>query len=564
MIAKLLLACALALASASQASPLQQVVFGAAPAVDNAGLPKIPHHTFNPLDHMSGIAPYHDAPNANITPPETCAVVAAAFLIRHSSIYANDDEWEEYMEPFAERVKKAQKSGDLRFPEGSPLAFLAEWECPINDDNLEKVTEPGIEDAYQLGKRFRDLYGQLMPPKHLGKKGHRHPGDKRKKGKGKKGGELRKDRSARARRRERREAKELRMSKPKVPFKVWSASSGRDVETSKAWVRGAFPHWQNGKDGEGDSEIIKLVAVPNKDPNWSDSLTPHKICDAFSKEAGKPEAQAWLDAYGPPIVQRINQLAEGIIFELNDVIAMQMLCGYETVIYKNRTSPFCSNQLFQNDEFRAFGYWNDLHYHAFVGYGSKVAPYLGAQWLNVSTHNLLSAYAPKHPHPDPIPTTFAGKLAAFFKPKLPAPELPPNATHTQLLFPYFTHREEPPVALVALRLWNTTSEQLPTDSMPKDRLWKTSHLLPFLGHVAIERLSCNAPATEEEHVASARRQRHKKDEYIRVLVNGAPQPLGECQDGPGGSCKMDEFAKFVEWRMELYGDIQGACKKGKA
>jgi acid phosphatase len=227
-------------------------------------------------------------------------------------------------------------------------------------------------------------------------------------------------------------------------------------------------------------------------------------------------------------------------------------------IYDRRTSAFCSNALFQDDEFRSFGYWNDLHYHAFVGYGSKVAPYLGAQWLNVSTHNLLSAYAPKHPHPDPIPTTLLGKLAAFFKSKLPAPTLPPDATHTQLLFPYFTHREEPPVALVALGLWNTTTEQLPTDSMPKDRLWKTSHLLPFLGHVAIERLSCDAPP---QHSSLTTAARGRKEEYIRVMVNGAPQPLGECQDGPGGSCKMDEFAQFVERRMELYGDISGACKK---
>lgn len=211
---------------------------------------------------QSRIAPYHDAPRANIAPPDSCAVVAAAFLIRHSSIYANDDEWEEYMSPFADRVKEAQKSGDLTFPDGSPLAFLADWSCPINDDNLEKVTGPGIEDAYQLGKRFRELYGQLMPPKNLGKKGHRHHGGGR--GRGDKDRKKRKDRSTRARRRERRDAKAMRMKKPKVPFKVWSASSGRDVDTSKAWVRGAFPHWQEGKDGEGDSQVVKLVAVPNK------------------------------------------------------------------------------------------------------------------------------------------------------------------------------------------------------------------------------------------------------------------------------------------------------------
>lgn len=49
---------------------------------------------------MSGISPYHDAPHADMRPPPSCKVVAAASLIRHTAIYANDDEWEEMMEPF--------------------------------------------------------------------------------------------------------------------------------------------------------------------------------------------------------------------------------------------------------------------------------------------------------------------------------------------------------------------------------------------------------------------------------------------------------------------------------
>jgi hypothetical protein len=38
------------------------------------------------------------------------------------------------------------------------------------------------------------------------------------------------------------------------------------------------------------------LTIWEQDPNWSNSLTPHKICDAFTKEAGKPEAQAWLNS----------------------------------------------------------------------------------------------------------------------------------------------------------------------------------------------------------------------------------------------------------------------------
>lgn len=203
------------------------------------------------------------------------------------------------MKPFIERVKKAQKKG-VSIPSKSPLAFLANWKSLINDDNLEKLTPPGEEDAEEFGKRFRRLYGKLLPPADLGKKR-----------KGQKGG---------------------KKGHKKPPFKVWSASSSRDVDTSKAWVRGAFPSWQEGHEGEGDGEVVQLVRVDNKNASWADSLTPHKICDRFTKETGKPKAREWLEVYGPPALERLDRLAPGFNFELEDVIAMQMMCGYETVV----------------------------------------------------------------------------------------------------------------------------------------------------------------------------------------------------------------------------------------
>lgn len=42
---------------------------------------------FNPMDHMSGISPYHDAPGASLTPPKGCKVSAIALLMRHSCIH---------------------------------------------------------------------------------------------------------------------------------------------------------------------------------------------------------------------------------------------------------------------------------------------------------------------------------------------------------------------------------------------------------------------------------------------------------------------------------------------
>lgn len=455
------------------------------------------HPEWEPLRHSSGISPYHDAPGADIEPPQGCSVTAAAFLIRHSSIYANDDEWEEYMEPFAKRIREARGT----FPAKGPLGFLNKWECPINADNLEKLTEPGIDDAFAFGKRFRKLYPHLLPPKKLGRK------------KGNK--------------------KELKV---KTPFKVWTASSERDIGTAKAFVRGAFPKSQEGDGGEGDGKYISLVEVPNKDADWSASLTPHKVCDRFTKEEGRADARTFLANWGPAPLRKLQSLAPDFPFELKDVIAVQMLCGYESVIKGVGKSHFCSSEIFDGEDYRDYEYFHDLIYHKMVGYASPVAPYLGVHWLNTSTHNLLSAEEGEGDQPH--------HHLQQKDPKLPSPGTPPNATHSQKLFAYFTHREEPPVALVALGLWNQTqSGPLPLDHRVEHRPWRTSHVLPFLGHVALERIRCDDDSS-----------------YVRAIVNGAVQTLDDCQDGPGGSCPLNKFSEYVKQRMELFGDFKGACK----
>lgn len=168
-----------------------------------------------------------------------------------------------------------------------------------------------------------------------------------------------------------------------------------------------------------------------------------KICDSFSKEPGKPDAAEWLSHYGPKPLSRIQTLASesGFQFQLNDVIAMQMLCGYESVIKGIGESEFCRKGLFKMDEFKDFGYWNDLIYNKMVGYQSKVSPFLGFPWLNTSLHNLLSIGTPVHKvpkHDDGDDDGLFYGILGKKDPNLPDSDGPPNSTHTQKLFAYFT------------------------------------------------------------------------------------------------------------------------------
>ena len=56
---------------------------------------------------------------------------------------------------------------------------------------------------------------------------------------------------------------------------MWTASSGRDIGSAKAYILGSFPKSQSGPDGEGDGEQVELIEVPNKAKDWDKSLTPH-------------------------------------------------------------------------------------------------------------------------------------------------------------------------------------------------------------------------------------------------------------------------------------------------
>lgn len=127
---------------------------------------------------------------------------------------------------------------------------------------------------------------------------------------------------------------------------------------------------------------------------------------------------------------------------------------------------------------------------------------------------------------------------------------------SQPLWFSFTHREEPPFVLAALNLFNNSAytpssnanDTMPTSEINFSRAWKTSDILPFLGHIALERLECEPPIPS-----------FTTNSYIRVLVNSAPIPIPGCQNGPGASCSLGDFVNYVQERNAVYGDFVGKC-----
>ncbi|ODN92151.1 hypothetical protein L198_05824 [Cryptococcus wingfieldii CBS 7118] len=468
--------------------------------------PFAPKH-INPLKHLSAISPFF-IPNQEPTPlPPTCEYTRISLLVRHTSIRGNDDEYEDTMEPFIEKIKAMDKN---KMPSDGEWAFLRNWESPISEDVLEKVSQRGEDDSTFFGRRLSTQYAKLFPPRE-------------------------------------KSEKNKKKSKHTVPFKVWSASSERDIVTAKAWIKGAFPAEQAGPHGEGDGKQLQLVSVPNKAKDWDRSLTPHKACDAFEKQSSLEPARVWLKTYAPPIRERLSQIIPDVAVELvdDDILAMQMLCGYETI--SQGWSPFCN--LFTDNEWLDGEYYFDVRFHYMMGYGNHLSPYLGAPWVKTAKHLLDgkdTGDGAGEPHGD------EGEVEANKeKHKLPKPNLPPNATHTQLFHPSFTHRESPAFVATFLNLYNSTyahpaSLNPPLTYRPpkSERAWRTSHVVSFLGHVALERFHCGDGG-----------------DYVRAKVNGKQEKMGGCEDGLEGSCKWETFYKWVDERALRWSGWEEVCAK---
>ena len=156
-----------------------------------------------------------------------------------------------------------------------------------------------------------------------------------------------------------RPSKDPKHKKPSPPYKIWTASSERDIETATSWIKGAFPRNQTGKEGEGDGFHVQLVKVPNKlGKGWKRSLTPHKACEAFDKKPSLEKAAEWLHVFAPRITDRLRgvvpKLAEKISEE--DVLSMFMLCAYESI--DQGWSGWCG--VFTEEEFRDAEYYFDV------------------------------------------------------------------------------------------------------------------------------------------------------------------------------------------------------------
>ncbi|KAG0646729.1 Repressible acid phosphatase [Hyphodiscus hymeniophilus] len=229
-------------------------------------------YKFDALLHLPGISPYFDAIGSGLdhTAPRHCEVTAASYLIRHAAIYANDDDYENYIEPFINKLDSTYSSdppyylfsGKRRKGWKGSLAFFSKWKNPIDDpeNQMEKITPQGIIDSRKVGKHLLSRYPNLVP----------------------------------------------------TTKRIYADKKSRTKDTAKAFVQ-SFPQ---------DVEVVEI----NLNRSSFHAQDPHKACKAFSKEPGQEEQGRFMSFYTQPIIQRL-QPQSPVQLTQTDIMGMQQLCG---------------------------------------------------------------------------------------------------------------------------------------------------------------------------------------------------------------------------------------------
>ncbi|KAI0665367.1 phosphoglycerate mutase-like protein [Trametes maxima] len=260
-----------------------------------------------------------------------------------------------------------------------------------------------------------------------------------------------------------------------------------------------------------DGQYQQLVTI--EDHGFNNTLAPSKTCrNAHAPSRGDravPFVRAWGAWYLRGALTRLAPQIEGFELTLEDVYVMQQLCAYETVAIGY--SKFC--ELFTEEEWEGFDYAVDLYFWYNSAFGSPVARAQGVGYVQELVARLT--HTPIETHNSSTNATLDDNPATF--------------PLGQSLYVDATHEVVALNVITALNLTSFAADgPLPTDHIPPNRAFKTSHLAPFATNVQFQLLSCAS----------------SPDPQIRVIINDGVAPLTGirgCPDTADGTCPVPTF-----------------------
>ncbi|KAL9113763.1 MAG: hypothetical protein Q9227_002208 [Pyrenula ochraceoflavens] len=252
-----------------------------------------------------------------------------------------------------------------------------------------------------------------------------------------------------------------------------------------------------------DGSILVINSTSPK--AFGNSLAPSDLCPLYHDSAGAAEVGIWSSIYLPPITAYLNSLIFGnVTFNTMDVSLFPYLCGFESsILGLENGSPFCHT--FAETRFRHYEYAQDLRYYYGNGPGS-----FGNSTFMLPLLRSVASLLVQGPQSLPPPLT-----VAFLN----------DGQVSQLVseIGVFDHVQP----LDPNRDMNST--------------YRASRFVNMRGTVAFERLACGAAR------------------YVRLRLNDAVYPVVSCNDGPGKSCEVEEYARLVDKWYRATGGFVANC-----
>jgi acid phosphatase len=261
------------------------------------------------------------------------------------------------------------------------------------------------------------------------------------------------------------------------------------------------------------------------------TLAPSDMCPTFKDDSGKQQDE-WRSRWLPAFIERLSQYIDGDL-TLDDGTwgNFPYICGFESQI-TGYLSPFCDT--FTQEELDQFEYQQDLRYYYGVGPGAEVASKMMVPFLRSLMERFVEG-------PDAEGTKPDG--SSFNIPKLIMSFLNDGQLNELAVATGVFDEQEP----------------LPVDRIAEDRLWRSSRISPMRGTIAFERLNCRVPKPCKSRRDGSSSTVSRNETFVRVRINEAVYPVPSCQEGPGKSCRVDDYVEYLSDKLEANGDFATVC-----
>ncbi|KAH7118561.1 histidine acid phosphatase [Dactylonectria estremocensis] len=297
-------------------------------------------------------------------------------------------------------------------------------------------------------------------------------------------------------------------------FYVYANNYTRVLQTAENFVRGFI--------GTNSTLLGKIVSVTSKNlvSAIGNSLAPSDMCPLFVDNSGSTQQAVWNAVWQPKVQKRLQALIKGnLTLTLSDVNLFPYLCGFESQI-TGRLSPFCD--VFTDAELKQYEYSNDLRYYYGIGPGSGLPAKMMTPFLQALINLLADGPG--------VEGTAADGVSSFNVPRL----LMSFLNDGQL------------TELVTASGVFDKQKALDPKKKDDDRLWVGSRYVTMRGTIAFERLNCAVSSS-------------KNSTYVRIRLNDQVYPVPSCQDGPGKSCLLSKYVKYVSNKIAKEGDWLDNC-----